>query len=200
MEKKILWVCVVGLLAVDVALLVQRRSLIARIETMHSATLVESFQAKYTSEEEQLVLGTRTVAPTYPGLALEAVDLAGEAVIFSLLVGLDDCTNCIEDELVRLNRLASDGTSGLVAGVSGFVVDEERGKDAERLLGLLTPQPGFPFSIQNVLPMVSQATTPVVLVIRARDGRILDAHKPIPQDLTRRDRFYSRWQSFLGAS
>jgi hypothetical protein len=55
-------------------------------------------------------------------------------------------------------------------------------------------------SVRNLLAQVPGATTPLVLVVRSRDGKILDAHKPVPEDLMKRDAFYSRWSAALGMS
>ena len=123
----------------------------------------------------------------------------GGAVQFVLLASVDNCTNCIEDEVAKLNELVA-ASSSRVSGIQGFFVDEERSQMAETFIEHLSPAPVFPMSVRNALSQLPDATTPLVLVIRSRDGKILDAHKPIPEDLTKRDAFYARWAAALGMS
>lgn len=65
------------------------------------------------------------------------------------------------------------------------------------MIANLYPVPVFPISIENVMTYLPMATTPLVLVVRTTDGKILDAHKPIPENLSRRDAFYERWRAAL---
>jgi hypothetical protein len=115
------------------------------------------------------------------------------------LASVDNCTNCIEDEVAKLNELLAGGSSRISA-VQGYFVDEERSQIANTFIKHLSPPPAFPMSVRNTLSQLPGATTPLVLVIRSRDGKILDAHKPIPEDLTKRDAFYARWAAALGMS
>jgi hypothetical protein len=122
---------------------------------------------------------------------------SGSGLQFLLLASLDDCTNCIEDEVEKLNQLARCG-SRRVDDVRGVLLDENRHEQAEVLLSHLSPAPRFPLSIESrSRKSLVGATTPLVLVVRSRDGKILDAHKPIPQDLSKRDTFYTRWLEML---
>lgn len=122
-----------------------------------------------------------------------------DAVQFVLMASVNDCTNSIEDEVSRLNELTL-RESGKITGVQGFFVDQGETQKAATFIGHLSPAPIFPMSIKNVLAEFPEATTPLVLVVRSRDGKILDAHKPIPEDLAKRDAFYTRWIATLGLS
>lgn len=53
-------------------------------------------------------------------------------------------------------------------------------------------EPAFPVSIEDLISHLPDVTTPLVLVLRSAVGRILDAHKPIPENLSRRD---ARWSA-----
>ncbi len=79
------------------------------------------------------------------------------------------------------------------------MIRPDRADVAHKFIKSLSPAPIFPMAVRNVLSHLP-ATTPVVLVIRSRDGKILDAHKPIPEDLMKRDAFYARWSATLGMS
>lgn len=52
--------------------------------------------------------------------------------------------------------------------------------------------------LKNALRDWPGTTTPLVLAVRDQDATILDAHKPIPQDLSKIDSFYTRWSNLLG--
>jgi len=194
MEKKLLWFFVVALLAANILLLLQREqerkapSGRPRLEADLAAALTKT---AYAEEEEALVVGTGAVPPTFPGLQTDAVN--GDSVRFFLFASVEDCTNCIEDEVLKLNEIVATGLAGKISGVRGFFVDEERRDTAQQFIAHLSPQPLFPMTVKDAISRIPPATTPLVLVVRAQDGKILDAHKPIPQDLTKRDTFYARW-------
>lgn len=190
------WFFVVALLMVDIILLVQRRQLEDRLETLRAKSVEAVLKAKYADEEEALLSGIGKLPATFPRLSDAG---AGDPVQFVLLAGVDDCTNSIEDELTRLNEIALAG-SAKITGIQAFFVDEKRPELANRFIARLTPAPLFPMSVKNALAELPGATTPLVLVVRSRDGRILDAHKPIPEDRTKRDAFYARWAAALGLS
>jgi len=190
MEKKILWLTVVALLAVDVFLVVRGRQMSALVLDLESDAASYRAEAAYGDEQEALLNQVGSVPADFPKLTGEVA--ADTAVDVYLLVSVDDCTNCIEDEVSRLNMLALE-PSDRVSGIWGFFVDEDRPEAVAVVRDHLAPQPVFPFAVGNPLPMLPGATTPLVLVVRSQDGRILDAHKPIPQNLTRRDAFYARW-------
>ena len=197
MEKRILWFFVVALLAVDILLLVQRRESRARFRDLQRASAIAMLKTGYAAEEEALLTGTPAVPPAFPRAATAREE--DDAVQFVLLASVDNCTNCIEDEVTKLNELMAGG-SRRVSGIQGFFVDEERSRMAKTFIEHLSPAPVFPMSVRNALSQLPGATTPLVLVIRSRDGKILDAHKPIPEDLTKRDAFYARWAAALGMS
>lgn len=198
MEKKVLWFFVVALLAVDIILLAQRNKSGTRFRDLQRASATAMLKTEYAAEEEALLATNRTVPPAFPRLQLSD-EPAGDAVQFVLLASVDNCTNCIEDEVEKLNELLARG-SGRISGIQGFFVDEKRPQMAETFIKHLSPAPVFPMSVKDALSQLPGATAPLVLVIRTRDGRILDAHKPIPEDLTKRDAFYARWASSLGLS
>jgi hypothetical protein len=197
---RILWLFVVALLAVDVTMLLQKRQIegqfAERFQDLQRKSDAAILKSKYADEEEDLLNVTRAVPAAFPHLAGETAE---GAVQFVLLASIDDCTNSIEDEVAKLNQIALDSASGN-REVRGFFVNEDRPEMAQTFIANLSPSPAFPITVKNLLPQVPHATTPLVLVIRSRDGKILDAHKPIPQDLTKRDAFYSRWTAALGLS
>lgn len=195
MERRVLWAFVVILLAVDILLLLQRRQTGARLQNFQRTAATALLKARYAAEEEALLIQVEAVPSGFP--FLQAEHAAGDAVQLVLLASVDDCTNCIEDEVMKLNALPV-GNGSRVTGIQGFFIDEDRRATANAFISHLSPAPTFPMSVRNVLPQVPAATTPLVLVIRSRDGKILDAHKPIPQDLTKRDAFYARWSAALG--
>lgn len=197
MEKRVLWFFVVALLAVDILLLVQRSESGSRFRNLQRASATAMLKTEYAAEEEVLLTRTSAVPAAFPRAANTREE--DDAVQFVLLASVDNCTNCIEDEVAKLNELAAAGSSR-VSGVQGFFVDEERSRMAETFIEHLSPAPAFPMSVRNALSQLPDATTPLVLVIRSRDGKILDAHKPIPEDLTKRDAFYARWAAALGMS
>lgn len=84
-----------------------------------------------------------------------------------------------------------------MGGIRGYFVEVDRQEVADRFIHHLSPEPLFATSIDDVLLGHPDATTPLVLVISSTDGRILDAHKPIPGELLRRDAFHARWRSIL---
>lgn len=194
--QRTLWFFVTALLAVDITLLVQRRQSDARFEALRTSSASAVLKARYADEEESLLTGTEVLPATFPRLTGSG---AGEAVQFVLLTSIGDCTNCVEDEVARLNQIALRASARL-AGIEGFFAQRGRPEMARRFIAHLDPAPRFPLSVQDALPALPGATTPLVLVVRSRDGRILDAHKPIPEDLTRRDAFYARWAAILGLS
>jgi len=197
MEKRILWFFVVALLAVDILLLVQRRESRTRFRDLQRASATALLKTGYAAEEEALLTGTSAVPPAFPRAA--AAREEDDAVQFVLLASVDNCTNCIEDEVTKLNEFMAGG-GRRVSGIQGFFVDEQRSQMAKTFIEHLSPAPVFPMSVRNALLQLPGATTPLVLVIRSRDGKILDAHKPIPEDLTKRDAFYARWAAALGMS
>ena len=197
MEKRVLWFFVLALLAVDILLLVQRSETGTRFKALQRASATAMLKTEYAAEEEILLTTTAAVPAAFPRIA--AAQEEGDAVQFVLLASVDNCTNCIEDEVAKLNELMARSPSR-VSGIQGFFVDQERSQMAEAFIQHLSPAPVFPMSVRDALSQLPGATTPLVLVIRSRDGKILDAHKPIPEDLTKRDAFYARWAAALGMS
>lgn len=193
--ERVPWFFVLALLAVDLFVLHQRHELQAQLESFEQSSAVATTKVSYAHEEEDLLGRVRQVPPGFPRLA----DVSGsaDAVEFVLLASADDCTNAIEDEVTKLNQIAAHSAK-TVTGIRGFFVDVSRPRRARAVLDHLSPPPLFPFTIQNPLGLLRGATTPLVLVIRSKDGRILDASKPIPQDYPKLDAFYSRWSSILG--
>lgn len=197
MEKKLLWFFVVALLGANVELLTRahsEESSGAMRRLLHESEIADALtKSTYADEEEAVVLRTGSVPRRFPGLEPRAA--SDDGLQFFLFASVEDCTNSIEAEVVRLNEIARFGRGG--PSVRAFLVDEDRPARARRLIAQLSPQPEFPVSIENAISWVPPATTPLILVVRARDGKILDAHKPIPEDLTKRDAFYTRWLARL---
>lgn len=199
MEKRLLWVFLVALLGVNLWMIQQREVWKGRAEALRVEAASAFAEQRYAEEEEALILGLRTVPDDL------VADLAGGdgrggddgSVYFLLFAGLQDCSNCIEDEVAKLNELVL-GTSPRVGGAYGFFVDEE--ESGRQFMDHIRPAPVFPFRYGPVLERLPGATTPLVLVVRAADHRILDAHKPIPEDLSKRDAFYARWNEILKLS
>lgn len=191
MEKKLLWFFMIGLLLLNGALLWQRKGLDLRLQSLAQASVEARLEKAYVDEQETLVLGDELARTSLP--ATLRAGTSGGGLQFLLLASLDDCTNCIADEVEKLNQLVRCG-SGRIDDVRGVLLDEHRREQAEGLLSHLSPSPSFPLSIEpSSREALVGATTPLVLVVRSRDGKILDAHKPIPQDLSKRDTFYTRW-------
>lgn len=195
--KRTLWLVVVALLTVDVVMLLQRRRLENSFRDLRRKSASAMVKMEYAAEEEALLTSTRVVPLSLP--RVRGNKAGSETVQFLLLASVDDCTNSIEDEVSKLNQVAAQ-SSGRIGGVQGFFVNEDRAETARRFIKNLSPAPVFPVSVRNALSSLPAATTPLVLVIRTRDGRILDAHKPIPEDLKKRDAFYARWTAALGLS
>ena len=191
---RVLWCLVVVLVAVDVLMLGERQRLQSELRTLEDACAVAKLKTGYASEEEKLLTG-RGVVSSLPRLHPEGK--AEDAVQFVLLASAEDCTNAIEDEVTKLNQIAKK-PSARVVGVAGFFVDTDHPERARSVLQHLSPPPAFPVTVTNALAYIPGATSPLVLVVRSLDGRILDAHKPIPQDLSKRDAFYARWGAALG--
>lgn len=191
--ERVLWVFVVALLAVNVTLMVQRKQNDARFQDLRQESSTAQIKVKYAAEEEMILTGVGTVPAAFP----RSREQSGDSVQFVLLASVKDCTNSIEDEVAKLNELSLRNSSRM-AGIQGFFVDEDQRRKAETFIAHLSPAPVFPMSVKNALSQLPEATTPLVLVLRSRDGRILDAHKPIPEDLTKRDAFYARWTAALG--
>ncbi len=186
--QRMLWFFVVALLAVDVALLVQRSRLSDRFETLERSSASARLKTSYAQEEEALLTVRGRVPETFPRARVGTA--TGDTVQFVLLASVDNCTNSVEDEVAELNEIQR---SGKASDVQGFFVDEDRPEMARRFIRHLSPAPEFPVSVRNVLAQLPEATTPVVLVIHSRNGTILDAHKPIAEDLAKRKAFYARW-------
>lgn len=192
MEKKALWFFMIALLLLNGGLLWQRKGLDVRLENLAKSSVEARLEKAYVDEQETLVLGAGVAGSDLLPPVLRAVTDGG-GYQFLLLASLDDCTNCIEDEVEKLNQLVRCG-SPRIDDVRGVVLDEHRRDQAEVLLSHLSPSPRFPLSIESQSRQgLVGATTPLVLVVRSRDGKIIDAHKPIPQDLSKRDTFYTRW-------
>lgn len=194
MEKRILWVTIIALLAVDIYMILRTQRVDAAFQELRARSSEHRVEAEYTDEQETLLTQLGAVPDTFPHLSGSSSVNGG--VTFYLLVSIDDCTNCIEDEVAKLNVLALE-TTPMIRGVWGFFVNEDRPDNVELILSHLSPPPVFPVSVVNPLPLLPGATTPLVLVVRSSDGRILDSHKPMPENLTRRDAFYSRWNALL---
>jgi hypothetical protein len=195
--QRILWSFVVVLLAVDIVVLLERQRLEGRVRNLEETSAAAMLETRYAREEQGLLAGTGAVPAGFP--RLPAAPRQEGAVQFVLLVSADDCTNAIEDELTKLNQMAANSSES-IAGVHGYFIDEDRPERAREVIRHLSPPPAFAVTVQDALAHLPGATTPIVLVIRSRDGRILDAHKPIPEDHSRRDAFYSRWSAVLGLS
>lgn len=194
MEKRFLWVVMVLLLVANVLLLIERRSSATSFTLLRREAAVAQLESRYTAEQEKLLIETGWVPP--PLLEPTITDREAE-LQFLLLASIDDCTNCIEDEFVKLNEI-SRATPSRTTAVRAIYVDSDREPRAQALIANLSPEPVFPVSIDDVMPHLPNATTPLVLVVRTADGKILDAHKPIPENLSRRDAFYERWRAALG--
>lgn len=197
-ERRLLWFFLVALLAVDIFLLIQQRRTARSFRDLQNASsraIVESF---YAAEEQTLLAKTRVVPAAFPLASTREGSPISAEVSFVLMASIDDCTNCIEDEILKLNELVSGGRTPAV-GVTGFFVDEARAITAARFIDHLSPRPRFPISVENALAGLPEATTPLVLVVRSRDRKILDAHKPLPQNLAKRDAFYARWAALIGS-
>ena len=182
------------LLAADLVLLAERGRLKDRVREVDRRSAVARIKASYAREEERLLVDVGKLPATFPLAAAQPQH--PDAVRFVLLVSVDDCTNCIEDELLMLNEMVAEG-SARVAGIQGFFVDVDRPSVVRAMAQRLAPQPAFPVATQNAIAHLPGAHTPLVLAVRAGDGRILDAHKPIPEDLSKRDAFYARWRALL---
>lgn len=193
--QRIVWLALVALLLVDAALLLQRRELEASIGSLRSEAISTSTRAKYTAEEDSLLASTSVVPAAF--LFLQAGQANDDSVQILLVGSVDDCTSSIEDEVSKLNELALK-KPGRIAAIRGFFVDEGRGEMARRFIGNLSPRPIFSMLVKNVLLQLPRASTPIVLVVQSRDGKVIDAHKPIPEDLIRRDAFYARLTAYLG--
>lgn len=194
MEKRALWFLVVVLTVVDFWFLSHHNDGDAQTPKVSRVAQQAAIEAAYADEEELLLNKVQTI-PNGP-LRSEDAGLAGNRLEFYLIVSARDCTNCIEDEVSQLNRLVKEVPKDQV-GVEGFFVDESEPEIAQRVMNHLAPEPQFPVRVRSVLEGVA-ASTPLVLVVRVRDGRILDAHKPLPENLSKRDAFYARWNAVLG--
>lgn len=197
MIQRALWVLLVALLVVNLRVILERRDLQARVRDLEEVSAVARLKTEYAREEERLLVVTGAVPANFP--RLKNVQASTDAVQFVLLASADDCTNAIEDEVAKLNQLAGRSSTN-ITGVQAFFVNGDEPSRARSVVRHLSPPPVFPVTIRNVLRELPDATTPLVLVIRSRDGRILEAHKPIPQDLSKRDAFYVRWSGTLGLS
>ncbi len=193
--ERALWFFVIALLAVDITLMVQRRQADERFQNLQRKTSVTEANVKYAIEEETILTGVGAVPAAFPRIRL--AESAGDTVQFVLLASVNDCTNSIEDEVVKLNELSL-RKSSKIDGIQGFFVDEDQRQKANTFINHLSPAPVFPMSVKNAIAQLPEATTPLVLVLRSRDGKILDAHKPIPENLIKRDAFYTRWTAALG--
>jgi hypothetical protein len=192
--KNLIWLFVIALLAVDIGMLIQRRQIEARMLALKHESAAAMFKVQCAEEEERILSVTGAVPISFP-LGQPAAT-TGETVQFFLIASVHDCTNSIEDEVVKLNEI-SESHSRRIAAVRGYFVGEGDPVTANRFIQHLSPGPAFPFRVQNALSRLPGATTPLVLVVRTRDRRIVDAYKPIPQDLTKRDAFYARWAAAL---
>lgn len=193
--RRILWILLIALLVVNFLLLRSVRRLDEQYRTARTDAASERVEAAYGDEEQELVIGTPSLPQSFPNWR-EQED-TNEGVYFLLIVSVNDCTNCIEAEIAQLNRLMVEEPDDF-AGAHIFVMNENSQGEVEPLVRHLSPAPLAPLTVENPLPALpTDASTPLVLVVRARDGVILDAHKPIPEDLTRRDAFYSRWRALL---
>lgn len=195
--KNLPWLLLVALLAVNVGLVAKWKYLTGSLREARSTAAPALLKARYADEEEALLARIGAVPASFP--RLEANGIPEDSVQFLLIVGVSDCTSSIEDEIAKLNQLAAHRSERL-AGVRGFFVAESQAAVARRFIQNLSPPPRFPITVENVVQHVPEATTPLVLVIRSGDGRILDAYKPIVEDLTKRDAFYARWFAALGLS
>lgn len=188
-EARLLTLCVASLVAANVWLVHGRSVSSSKLAEVRSSAAAATLEAAYADEEQALLLEQRYLA------ALEGqlpTDPSSGEVDLVLISAIGDCNNCIEDEFRKLNEILAKNP-GPLRQVRGFFVDEDRPEEVRRLIDHLVPAPEFPLDIENVLEGEARATTPLVLVVRSRDGRILDAHKPIPENLAKRDTFYKRW-------
>lgn len=185
MEKKLLWVFLVALLVMNALLLVDRNTTAESVEALRAETGAASVKAKYAEEEESLVLSGLSWSPPAPSSQGKGV------LTFVLVVSIEDCTNCIEDELEKLEELARSNPESLTE-IRGYFVDEDRAEAARGFVKRLSSGV-FPFEVRNLIDELPGASTPLVLVVDSQTGAILEAHKPIPGDLSKRDAFYERW-------
>ena len=188
--QRFAWLTVVLFLLVNVGLLIQRRSLEAEVTRLRGMGQTPDSRSKYSSEEDFLLASN----VRFPSV-LAAAKPAGAVEIF-LIGSVDDCTNSIEDEVSKLNEIVLAKPKKVLA-VRGFFVNEGRAESVGKIVQGLSPQPLFPVIVQNVLLQLREATTPLVIVVRSEDGKIIDAHKPIPEDLVKRDAFYARLVAYL---
>lgn len=103
MEKKALWILMVLLLAANIALLVDRRSTASSFAQMHREAAVSHQESQCNAEQEMLLTETSEVPAS---LLPSTVADPGVDLQFLLLASIDDCTNCIEDEIAKLNEIS----------------------------------------------------------------------------------------------
>ena len=188
------WLLLICLSAVDLVLLYQRRELQAELASLRAKSAEAIARGSYSEEEERLLASIRSLPSAFPLTPTSRLDEDTFQVL--LIAGRNSCGSALEAEIVRLNELIRRKPRKL-RSVRGFFVDGSKESQAGRFIGQLHPQPEFPIDVSNVIANLPAATPPIVLVIRTRDRKIADAHKPVPEALIRRDAFYARLDALL---
>ena len=187
-----LWIVLAVLVMVDGVMFVAWKQANSRLEVLAGESHTARGKYIYAAEEERLVHSAKVVPPSFPLLAGQHP----QGVQFHLIVSVDDCLNCIEDEVTALNDLASDSQKLMTDGVRGHWV-RNASEDRVAAISEYLPSPHFRFQATDDMSLVEGSYTPLVLVVRTADRRILDAHMPIPEDHSKRRAFYERWQTLL---
>jgi len=146
--NRLWWVLVAALLAVDIAMLAERQQQHKNFLALEQKSDTAMLKAKYAAEEENILNVIGSVPATFP--RIRTAGPTEDVVQFFLLASIKDCTNAVEDEVLRLNSISRKKTSR-VAGVQGFFVDEDQPAIARRFITNLSPSPDFPMAVRNVL-------------------------------------------------
>lgn len=193
-RKWSIYLALTCLILVNLFMTIERDHLVKSFQEKAREGFYDKVEAGATEQEENLLLMERIVlSERYSDFPLKQTATVGQAapgVEFVLIFSMNDCMNCVLAEIKVLNKYYELGGK-----VVGYSVDDQSLERAGRFIGML--KPSFPIEYYDPLSELDGIGTPVVLALRPSEQKILDVHKPLPEDLKKRNVFYTRWQRIL---
>ena len=182
--------CAYGLLAILVAVTIL---LLGRLDQYNDITQQQAASnflnqieaAAVTTEENALKI------PAYVFAETEQVRTApGPGLAIAILLDPINYSNGLATDIQKLNYLHL-YPPGNIRSVQGYYVS-----DQHDLFGQFLSIHKIRFPVVKSNPLTGyqdSLSTPLVLVLDAQSGMILDTHQPIPDDVQKSTFFYDRW-------
>jgi hypothetical protein len=186
---------VIGILVLlDLFVLYDRASIVkatrAQSESLITELSTASLKLEASSAESQVILNG-SVQQNRIDSDRDAGDCLRVGFLF--YTKATDCSNCIDQEVRVLNQLYLLGKSP----VTGYYLPS-RDLPAQKFINVF----GILFDIITIDSLgsicgIRADRTPFIVVVDSPTARILDAYQPEPNNLEKRNAFYSRWQRVL---